>query len=83
MKIVYAKNKRCLNTIFFDFFLCTAFADAAVDPIDFPIAPAYAVPKVGIKLLVFWKTAKFLSAGSLVETLVYLPEINTETMIFS
>lgn len=23
-----------------------AFADAAVDPIDFPIAPAYAVPKV-------------------------------------
>ncbi|KFW88024.1 hypothetical protein N305_00077, partial [Manacus vitellinus] len=24
----------------------TAFADAAVDPIDFPIAPAYAVPKI-------------------------------------
>jgi hypothetical protein len=23
-----------------------AFADAAVDPIDFPLAPAYAVPKV-------------------------------------
>ncbi|NWW11220.1 THILA acetyltransferase, partial [Oreocharis arfaki] len=27
-----------------------AFADAAVDPIDFPIAPAYAVPKARIKL---------------------------------
>ncbi|MEE6472828.1 hypothetical protein FKM82_009737 [Ascaphus truei] len=24
-----------------------AFSDAAVDPIDFPIAPAYAIPKVG------------------------------------
>ena len=23
-----------------------AFADAAVEPIDFPIAPAYAIPKV-------------------------------------
>lgn len=29
----------------------TAFADAAVAPIDFPIAPAYAVPKVGTKLI--------------------------------
>lgn len=27
-------------------FLFAAFADAAVDPIDFPVAPAYAVPKV-------------------------------------
>lgn len=35
---------------FCDFFLFSAFADAAVDPIDFPIAPAYAVPKVRIKL---------------------------------
>ncbi|NWI29099.1 THILA acetyltransferase, partial [Corythaeola cristata] len=24
----------------------TAFADAAVDPIDFPIAPAHAIPKI-------------------------------------
>ena len=24
----------------------SGFADAAVDPIDFPVAPAYAVPKV-------------------------------------
>lgn len=32
--------------------LPTAFADAAVAPIDFPIAPAYAVPKVGMPLSV-------------------------------
>lgn len=30
----------------------TAFADAAVAPIDFPIAPAYAVPKVSLRLTV-------------------------------
>lgn len=32
-----------------------AFADAAIAPIDFPTAPAYAVPKVGrvISLLCF------------------------------
>lgn len=24
----------------------SGFADAAIDPIDFPIAPAYAIPKV-------------------------------------
>ena len=28
------------------FFFNKAFADAAVEPIDFPVAPAYAVPKV-------------------------------------
>ena len=27
-------------------FTFTAFADAAIAPIDFPTAPAYAVPKV-------------------------------------
>lgn len=31
------------------FFFYEAFADAAVEPIDFPIAPAYAVPKVRTK----------------------------------
>lgn len=31
------------------FFIYKAFADAAVEPIDFPIAPAYAVPKVRTK----------------------------------
>lgn len=37
----------CLNDIcFVHFCFLSAFADAAVDPIDFPIAPAYAIPKV-------------------------------------
>lgn len=31
----------------------TAFADAAVAPIDFPIAPAFAVPKVGYEHVVW------------------------------
>lgn len=57
-KMMYGKNTRSSNT-FSDFFLFSAFADAAVDPIDFPIAPAYAVPKVRIKLSGFWKKKKF------------------------
>lgn len=44
-----------LQRPFLIFFIFSAFADAAVDPIDFPIAPAYAVPKVRIKLSGFWK----------------------------
>lgn len=31
-------------------FFYIAFADAAVAPIDFPIAPAYAVPKVSMTM---------------------------------
>ena len=30
-----------------------AFADAAVEPQDFPIAPSYAVPKVMVHLYLF------------------------------
>lgn len=53
------------------FFPFSAFADAAVDPIDFPIAPAYAVPKVRIKLSGFWKKKEktFLSIPLLVHPL--------------
>jgi len=64
MKIMRGKNKRHLNNSFRGFFhVCTAFADAAVDPIDFPIAPAHAVPKVGTKQLLFRKAANFPSTA--------------------
>lgn len=29
-------------------FVLVGFADAAVDPIDFPISPAFAIPKVNL-----------------------------------
>lgn len=34
----------------FNFFLYIAFADAAVAPIDFPLAPVYAVQKVSMPM---------------------------------
>lgn len=37
-----------IKTILMTLFFYKAFADAAVDPIDFPIAPVYAVLKVRI-----------------------------------
>lgn len=46
LDIVWVLVKKILMTFFF---IYKAFADAAVEPIDFPIAPAYAVPKVRTK----------------------------------
>lgn len=40
------KPELCKNDFNNLLFFYKAFADAAVDPIDFPTAPAYAVPKV-------------------------------------
>lgn len=53
MHIIYKLLDIALGTCKKDFndlfFIYKAFADAAVEPIDFPIAPAYAVPKVRTK----------------------------------
>lgn len=61
--------------------ILAAFADAAVDPIDFPIAPAHAVPKVGIKL--FCKTTNFPRTGFLVHPSADLPVIRMKIAITS
>lgn len=47
LDIALGTCKKDFNDLFF--FIYKAFADAAVEPIDFPIAPAYAVPKVRTK----------------------------------
>ena len=49
LDIALGTCKKDFNDFFFFFYIYKAFADAAVEPIDFPLAPAYAVPKVRTK----------------------------------
>lgn len=44
--LMWSLGQRVTHVFFLFFFLNIAFADAAVAPIDFPIAPVYAVQKV-------------------------------------
>lgn len=47
LDIALGTCKKDFNDLFL--YIYKAFADAAVEPIDFPLAPAYAVPKVRTK----------------------------------
>lgn len=62
------------------------FADAAVEPIDFPIAPAAAMPKVRLQHFEFegvWKIPKPKSSSQMIPMLVPIPELLIAASIFT